>query len=287
MENQYIDTILDNIWEDIDHFDIENLKTLSKLLLNNVGYMLKRSIYISHCVDKMSVSYSNTTRKFIHLLNFIDSIKKFEKDLSLKTKNLKEFMLKEIPEYFCDDYEGNYEICILEPIKRATHNFQDDEPESTDEVYLNFIDTLHSIRHMNKINYVSICRYLDKITNKMNYSKSLLLKYELVRHKKSSEKCLDILINEEFLNYIKNQEILKKWAKEIKNPNVDWCFMSFNNRPFDYINMYMRDIHGIAFHFTERLPVSVLEYMKQHPEHRDAINKGRSIFGNGGHYEKY
>ena len=58
MENQYIDNILDNIWEDIDHFDIENLKTLSKLLLNNVGYMLKRSIYISHCVDKMSISYS-------------------------------------------------------------------------------------------------------------------------------------------------------------------------------------------------------------------------------------
>ena len=287
MENQDIDNILDNIWEDIDHFDIENLKTLSNLLLNNVGYMLKRSIYISHCVDKMSISYSNTARKFIHLMNFIDSIKKFEKDLSLKTKNLKEFMLKEIPEYFCDDYEGNYEICILEPINRQIHNFQDDEPENVDEVYLNFIDVLHSIRQMNKINYVSISRYLDKITNKMNYSKSLLLKYELVRHKKLSTKFLDILINEEFLNYIKNQEIFKKWTKEIKNPNVDWCFMSYNNRPFDYINMYMRDIYGIDFHFTERLPVSVLEYMKQHPEHKAAINKGRSIFGNGGHYEKY
>lgn len=140
---------------------------------------------------------------------------------------------------------------------------------------------------MNKINYVSICRYLDKITNKMNYSKSLLIKYELTRHKKLSTKFLDILINEEFLNYIKYLEIFKKWAKEIKKPNVDWCFMSYNNKPFNYINMYMRDIYGIAFNFTERLPVSVIEYMKQHPEHRDAINKGRSIFGNGGHYEKY
>lgn len=46
MENQYIDNILNNILEDIDHFDIENLKTLSNLLLNNVCYMLKKSIYI-------------------------------------------------------------------------------------------------------------------------------------------------------------------------------------------------------------------------------------------------
>ena len=122
MEQRGIDKILDNIWEDIDNFDIENLKTLSNLLLNNVLYMLKRSIFISHCVDKMSISYSNSIIKYSHFLNFIDSIKKFEKDLLLKTKKLKEFMLKEIPEYFCDDYEGNYEIVYFEPLQRQINN---------------------------------------------------------------------------------------------------------------------------------------------------------------------
>ena len=67
----------------------------------------------------MSVSYSNTTRKVYSFVDFINSIKNL-KSLSLKTKNLKRnFMLKEIPEYFCDDYEGNYEICVLEPRNRC------------------------------------------------------------------------------------------------------------------------------------------------------------------------
>lgn len=288
MEQRVIDKILDNIWEDIDNFDIENLKTLSNLLLNNVLYMLKRSIFISHCVDKMSISYSNSIIKYSHFLNFIDSIKKFEKDLLLKTKKLKEIMLKEIPEYFCHDYEGNYEIVYFEPLQRQSNNVHVIEHVDLQVSYEGIsLGILHNIRHMNKKNYVSICRYLETITNKMNYSKSLLLKYELARHRKASTRYFDILINEEYLIYIKNKEIFKKWIKEIKNPNVDLSFERCNNTPFDYINMYMRDIHGITFHFGERLPVSVLEYMQHHPEHKDVINKGRSIFDNSGHYEKY
>jgi len=280
MENQDIDSIIKEIMYDTDNFNANKLEKLSELLLKDIFYIIYNEGLLNTCVEIMTNKYdSQINQNLLYLIKFIDSIKEYEKKLEIKSLKIKNEMIKKLPEYFYNDECGNVSIYYVEPLRRECamlYNFIDIDTQN--RLYIDYKKTINNIKKMNKNNYISICRYVDKLTNKLNYSKSLLLKYELARNKTESKMFFDIFINEEFINYINCQYKFRIWLKELYNTsNVDGVFAYKNNNPNDYIYKYMRDIHNKEFNFVERLPVSVIEYVKYHPEHKDVIYKGRTI----------
>lgn len=152
---------------------------------------MKHNIYsVCYYFDKLMMNAADTTPLVRFFMEYIEHCESIEREC----QEVKRDIFKKYPEIFSHSFTDEPEIYIIEPLERQTNAPPPDEP--TVGLVIDFMEKWRDCTNQKNQMLSAICSYINNLAGRISYTKTQLIKMELVRRGKISGTALDIVIHE-------------------------------------------------------------------------------------------
>lgn len=237
--NMQFEEYNDNNIQQRETFNSEEFVSFVDDVINNAYSYNSRSVnHVCHYVNKMIRRYEdNNNYLALGVINtFFDRLNETYHELKIKRIELRKELLLCFKEGFnynnvimdiydeCDEYDNfNVDIMVLHPLERQTNDilYEYDDPRICNAEF-----QLGSIRTLSRYIYTYHVRYINHLICNMNYARSQVFKYELIRGNKQRSlfeitHAIDVILNSEFMKYFEIKNELYKWIIRMNDLCVD------------------------------------------------------------------